>query len=256
MQTMHCICCNASGQILHICNMHADLCKEKYRDAAAPLDACVCCNPDSRFLTLNCIGYHLSSLHEFTATPWSSSSSSWGRRWWWRQLQWWCCWWHPLSSQQPLRELWKQCTDEVFSSCALAHKPELNTSCGFEMMYFCIVLLFIWWHRIVLKCIATYFPSWVENSQIFEMMYHGVKHVLRKSPKYWGWYITGSISTYATKFHAMCVISTWAVLHCIKRHMRHITYRWHAKHQSENNESSESFEHCEPSKIGYFILIQ
>ena len=28
--------------------------------------------------------------------------------------------------------------------------------------------------------LRTYFPSWGENSQIFGMMYHGVKHVLRK----------------------------------------------------------------------------
>ena len=34
--------------------------------------------------------------------------------------------------------------------------------------------------------------------------------------KYWGWYITGGISTYATKIHAMCVLSTWAILQCIK----------------------------------------
>ena len=135
---------------------------------------------------------------------------------------------HPLTSQQHISE------SNVLMSCfrvVLLPKRAWvenflwiwDDASLYGIVLHFIALLFIWWHRIVLKCIARYFPSWRENSQIFEMMYHRVKHVLRKSPKYWGWYITGSISTYATKFHSMCVISTWAVLHCIKRHTRDIT---------------------------------
>ena len=44
------------------------------------------CNPESTFLTLNCIDYHLSSLHGLTTPPKSASSR--GQRWW---RQWRCC---------------------------------------------------------------------------------------------------------------------------------------------------------------------
>ena len=123
--------------------------------SSAPSDAnlCVCCcNPESRFLTLNCIAYHLSSSHEFTAQPQSSSSP-----WWWHRL-WWCCWWtsyHFIATSPQ----WKGGTDvidEVFSRGALASEPELSTSPVFEMIYLCIAFLLIWLHRIVFECIATY----------------------------------------------------------------------------------------------------
>ena len=95
MQTMHCISCNASRRISATPTKGCrQICAKKNTESVSRcsfrcmhgLQLMHVCVPESTFLTLNCIDYHLSSLHGVTAPPHSASSR--GQRWW---RQWWCC---------------------------------------------------------------------------------------------------------------------------------------------------------------------
>ena len=150
MQTMHCICCNASEQILHICSMHADLCKEKYRVCKCSF-RCMCLLqswlkiPDFKLHRLSLIFFawiHSSAViiiilitrtmmmmmamtvmmllmasSQFTATSQRAVKAMY--------------WWGVFESISCL-ETWVEYVLRVWDDL-------------------CIVLLFIWWHRIVFK---------------------------------------------------------------------------------------------------------